>query len=243
VNLTYLLMELRATVRNTRFLIFTLIMPVILFLFFGQVGGGGRIEGVDAIAYLMGAMALFGGLSAALSSGVRIAIERSIGWNRLLRLTPLGPGTYLAAKAMLAMLVALPAMGVVYGLGLLAMHVHLAAHLWAEIVLFSWLGLIPFAVLGIVIGYVATADTAQPVTGALFLVLSMLGGLWFPISQLPHGLQDIAHATPSYWLFQVARSPLAGTGLDGHAVAVLAAWTVGLTLLAARRFRTATARS
>jgi ABC-2 type transport system permease protein len=243
MNPTYLLMELRSTVRNTRFLIFTLLMPVVLFLFFGRAGQGGTIDGVDAITYLMVSMALFGGISAALSSGVRIAVERSIGWNRLLRLTPLRPATYVLAKGGLAMLVALPAMLAVYGLGVLTMHVHLSARLWAAIVLSSWLALLPFALLGIVIGYVATADTAQPVTGTLFLVLSMLGGIWFPISQLPHSMQEVAHATPSYWLSQVARSPLTGSGLDWHAVAVLAAWTIGFGLLAARRFRTATARS
>jgi ABC-2 type transport system permease protein len=243
VNPTYLLMELRSTVRNTRFLIFTLIMPIALFLVFGHAGSGGTVDGVSAITYLMVGMALFGGMSAALSSGVRIAVERSIGWNRLLRLTRLRPATYVAAKAGLALLVALPAMLAVYGLGLLAMHVHLAARSWAEVALLSWVALLPFALLGVVIGYVATADTAQPVTGTLFLVLSMLGGIWFPISQLPHSMQEIAHATPSYWLFEIARSPLAGGGVDRHAVVVLAAWTVGLGLLAARRFRTATARS
>jgi ABC-2 type transport system permease protein len=243
VNPTYLLMELRSTVRNPRFLIFTLILPVALFLVFGHAGNGGTVDGIGAITYLMVGMALFGGMSAALSSGVRIAVERSIGWNRLLRLTPLRPATYVVAKAGLALLAALPAMLAVYGLGLLAMHVHLAARLWAEVALLSWVALVPFAVLGIVIGYVATADTAQPVTGTLFLVLSMLGGMWFPISQLPHGLQEIAHATPSYWLFQVARSSLAGGGLDRHAVVVLAAWTVGLAAVAVRRFRSATTRS
>jgi ABC-2 type transport system permease protein len=243
VNPTYLLMELRSTVRNPRFLIFTLIMPLALFLVFGRAGSGGTIDGLDAVAYLMVSMALFGGISAALSSGVRIAVERSIGWNRLLRLTPLRPATYVAAKGGLAMLVALPAMVAVYGLGALDMHVHLAPRLWAEIAVISWLGLVPFALLGVVIGYVATADTAQPITGTLFLVLSMLGGIWFPISQLPHGFQEVAHATPSYWLFEIARSPLTGGGLDRHALVVLAAWTAGLAALAVRRFRTATART
>ena len=39
----------------------------------------------------MVSMGLFGSMSAAIGSGGTIAVERGLGWNRQLRLTPLQP--------------------------------------------------------------------------------------------------------------------------------------------------------
>ncbi len=242
MNAAYLLTELRITLRNVRFVVFTLVMPIVLLLFWGRVAEGGRFGGVDAVAYMMVSMGLFGAMSAALSSGARIAVERSSGWNRLLRLTPLRPSVYVLSKGALAMLVALPALFAVYGIGAIVLHVHLGAGQWQRIGLASWLALVPFALLGTLIGYVATADTAQPITSTVFMVLGMLGGLWFPLDDAPEVIRRIAQVTPSYWLAELAHSPLTHAGFDWHAVTVLLAWTAGLGLLARRRYRVATAR-
>ena len=43
-----------------------------------------------------------------------------------------------------------------------------------------------------------------------YLGLSILGGLWFPVEQFPPFLQDVAKATPSYWLADLGRSASAG---------------------------------
>lgn len=237
MNLTYLFLELKSTVRNARFVIFTLIMPSALFVLWGRIGRGSTVGGIDTVAYLMVSLAAFGGIFATLSTGSRIAVERSIGWNRLLRLTPLRPATYLLAKGAIAMLVALPALLAVFGIGRLVMQVQLRATQWLAVVGLSWLALVPFAVLGIVIGYLATADSVQPITSGLFFLLGLLGGLWFPIEQLPRVMQRIAEATPSYWLAALARSPLTHHSSYERAGLALAAWTVVLGVLAARRFR------
>ena len=43
----------------------------------------------------MVSMAGFGAMIAAIAGGARIAAERSVGWNRQLRLTPLAPAVVL----------------------------------------------------------------------------------------------------------------------------------------------------
>jgi ABC-2 type transport system permease protein len=140
------------------------------------------------------------------------------------------------------MLVALPALLAVFGIGRMVMHVQLRATQWLAVVGLSWFALMPFALLGIVIGYLATADSVQPITSGLFFLLSLLGGLWFPVDQLPRVMQRIAEATPSYWLAALARSPLTHGSSYARAGLALAAWTVGLAVLAARRFCADTAR-
>ena len=95
------------------------------------------------------------------------------------------------------------------------------------------LELIPFAVLGLVIGFAGTVDTVQPISMITYLGLSILGGLWFPVEQFPAFLQVIAKITPSYWLADLGRSVLGGYGVPTTAVLVLAAWTVALGVLGA----------
>ena len=106
----YLILEVRRAMRSTRFMIFTLAMPVFLFLLY--VGIFTKPED-NLTGVLMVNMTCYGALSAALFAGSRVAIERGAGWQRQLRLTPLSGGGYLSAKGLTAMLVALPAVIVV----------------------------------------------------------------------------------------------------------------------------------
>ncbi len=52
-------------------------------------------------------LAAFGDMNAMLSSGARIAAERSVGWNRQLRLTPLTTRAYFRAKVITSYAMAL----------------------------------------------------------------------------------------------------------------------------------------
>ena len=124
------------------------------------------------------------------------------------------------------MLVTLPALVLVFIAGATVGDVSLSAAGWLDTGLAVWLGLIPFAVLGLVIGFAGTVDTVQPISMITYLGLSILGGLWFPVEQFPAFLQDVAKVTPSYWLADLGRSVLVGDGVPITAVLVLAAWTV-----------------
>ncbi|MET9020406.1 ABC transporter permease [Actinopolymorpha sp. NPDC004070] len=239
----YLMLEARRAYRNKRFLIFTLAMPVVLFLIYVQMYGKGDINGVSVKAYLMVSMAAFGAMSGAMSAGTRIALERQSGWNRQLRLTPLRPVSYLVAKAAVAMLVAVPSVVLVYAAGALAAHVRLSPQEWAVSAVGLWLALIPFAVIGIVIGYVASPDSAQAIFPATFMTLSLFGGIFIPVEAMPKLMANIAQVLPSYWLGIIGRSPLGLAGFEWKAVPVLLAWTAVLTLIVVRRYRVDTARA
>jgi ABC-2 type transport system permease protein len=141
------------------------------------------------------------------------------------------------AKAVVSMLVTLPALLLVFLAGATIGGVQLSAAQWLETGVAVWLGLIPFAVLGLVIGFAGTVDTVQPISMITYLGLSILGGLWFPVDQFPTFLQDVAKVTPSYGLGELGRTVLAGQGVPMTAVAVLAAWTVVLSLVGIWSYR------
>src|SRR6195952_5961759 len=201
MTVRYALISTRTAYRNVRFLVLTVALPLLLFVLYsniyqGQDAGGG----LSVVSYLMVSMASFGCIGAAINTGARIAIERQTGWNRQLRLTALPARSYLIAKATVSMLVTLSALILVFLAGATIGNVHLSATQWLGTGLAVWLGLIPFAVLGLVIGFAGSVDTVQPISMITYLGLSILGGLWFPVEQFPAFLQDVAKITPSYWL-------------------------------------------
>jgi ABC-2 type transport system permease protein len=237
----YLVLEVRRSVRNTRFLIFSIAFPVLLFLLYVGIFASGD---KTAVGVLMVNMTAFGALSAALFAGGRVALERSVGWQRQLRLTPLsGPG-YLAAKGITGMLLALPAVVLVPLIGAVAEGVSLDGTGWLRVTIGIWLAVIPFALIGLLVGQIGTPDTMQPIMSLTMMVMSLIGGIFIPIDSMPGWLMDIAQVLPSYWLGQVGRGAVT-TDLSvnlGHAVLVLAIWTAVLGVAVVRRYRRDSAR-
>lgn len=238
MTIRYALMSTRLAFRNLRFLVLTVALPLLLFLLYANLYQGQDAgDGLSVVAYLMVSMASFGCIGAAINTGARIAVERQVGWNRQLRLTALPGPSYLVAKAIVSMLVTLPALLLVFLAGATVGDVHLSIGQWLGTGVAVWLGLIPFAVLGLVIGFAGTVDTVQPISMITYLGLSILGGLWFPVEVFPTFLQGVAKLTPSYWLADLGRSVLAGDGVPAESVLVLAGWTVALGVVGVLAYR------
>jgi ABC-2 type transport system permease protein len=240
----YLRFELLRTFRNRRFVFLSLLFPIVMYFL---IAGPNRNEndisgtGMSAPLYFMAGLAAFGTMNAALSSGARIASERSVGWNRQLRLTPLSPREYFRAKVLTSYVMALATILLLYSGGMI-LGVRLPADRWISMTWFMLLGLIPFAALGILYGHLMTPDSIGPALGGTTALLAFLGGSWFPITG-GGVLADIAKDLPSYWLVQASRAGLGVQrpwGSQGWAVVV--AWTVVLGLLAARAYRRDTQR-
>jgi ABC-2 type transport system permease protein len=242
MNPAYLLWSIRRALRQPRFLIFTIALPVLLYLAIGTTTKG-TVAGIPFAEFYMVNMAIFGGFAAAVNSGARIAIERDAGWLRTLRLTPLTPRDYVLSKALLSIALAVPSILIVCAAALTVGGVRLPLTQLGEFVVFAILSLIPFAALGIAIGYAANSETAQALTAIAFNLLAFLGGTWYDISTSPRWLQDIAHDLPSYWANVAARSPFSDTRFTIHGLSVMVIWTLALLLFAWRRYQSDVARS
>lgn len=226
--------------RSPRFLIFTVGIPVLYFLIFSEVYGGDG-DG-DTIVGLMVSMSAFGAIAASVSTGGRVAVERGVGWNRQLRLTPLPGWGYLVVKAAVAMLVALPTLALVFAAAGLLKGVELDPITWLRVFVVAWVGVLPFAAIGLLIGMLATPDSAQAMSTVTMLLFSFLGGVFIPASVLPPVMATIAQALPSYWLVDSALGQASGGGISAEGVAVVLAWVVGAGVLVAVRYRSDSAR-
>jgi ABC-2 type transport system permease protein len=246
--LRYLMLEMRRMYRDRRFVFFTVAIPVAFYLLWSNIfakGSGLDTDtGLDAKTYLLVSMASFGALGASLTTtGPRLAIERQSGWLRQLQVTPLRPWSVITAKILASMCLALPAIVLVGLTAALTQHVRLSAGEWVAMVALMWVGTLPFAALGTLIGSLVDADAAQPLTIACLFGLSILGGLWMSVSILPKTLRHIAHWTPSNRFADLGWSVVAGHTPPASDALVLAGWTIGLGALAIAAYRRATVRS
>ncbi len=240
---TYTRYELLRTFRNRRFVFFSLGFPLALYLLVaGQSRGDHNLSGtgLSAALYFMVSYSSWGTMTAMLSSGARIATERTVGWNRQLRITPLSPRTYLRAKVLTSYVMALCTLAVLYIAGA-AMGVSMPAGRWVEMTLLIVVALVPFAVAGILIGHLTTADSIGPVMGGGVAALAFVSGTWFPLGRTGF-IHDLAQFLPSYWLVQAGHVALGGRAWPARAWVCIAAWTVVLAFAAARAYRRDTGR-
>jgi ABC-2 type transport system permease protein len=241
VNLTYLRYELLRTIRNRRFFIFTLLFPIIFFYLIAGANRHAELGGIPFPTYYLAGMASFGTMMAMVSNGGRIAGERSVGWNRQLRLTPLTPRAYFRAKVASSYLMALITIVLLFVAGA-TLGVHLSAAHIAKMVELVAIGLIPFAALGIFIGHQFTPDSIGPVLGGGVSVLAFIGGAWGPVGG-DHGfMHNLSQATPTYWLVQAGHTLVGQKAWSATGWIVVAAWSVVLIGLAARSYQRDTKR-
>lgn len=238
---TYTRYEVQRTLRNVKFFVFSLAFPLLLFFL---VAGSNRhevIEDTPFPLYYMTGMAAWGTMAAVIAGGARIAIERGIGWNRQLRITPLSTRSYFMAKVLSGYLMASASIVLLYAAGL-SLGVRLPADRWLVMTVMILVGLVPFAVLGILLGHLLTAESMGPAMGGLTALFALLGGAWGPIAS-DGILRDISELIPSFWLVQAGKLALGGGAWPLKAWIVMTAWTLATTVLAARAWRRDTERA
>ncbi|MFJ5707054.1 ABC transporter permease [Streptomyces sp. NPDC093105] len=219
----YVRLEVRRTLRDPAFVISTVGVPVMMYLLFTNLLGGQ--DTAFRTAAMIG-MAAYGTLGAALSLGTGVAEDKSTGWLRQLRVTPVTPRQVVTGRALTGTVVVLPAIVSVLLAGALVNSVRLAAWEWGALVLALWAGSLPFALLGIGNGYRLTAQTTGVVNLACNLGLAVLGGLWFPVALFPDWMRTLAAYTPTFRFAQLGGSVSGGHAPTAAALGVLALWTV-----------------
>lgn len=241
MNLTYLRYELLRTLRNRRFFFFSLGFPLVFFYLVAGSNRNQQLGGIPFATYYLAGMASFGTMMAMVSNGGRISGERSVGWNRQLRLTPLTPRAYFRAKVATSYMMSLITTLVLFVAGA-TLGVHLSVPHVLEMLALVIVGLIPFAALGILIGHQFTPDSVGPVMGGGISVLAFLGGAWGPIGGT-HGLMhNLSQATPTYWLVQAGHTLVGEQAWSAKGWIVVAVWSVVLIALAARAYQRDTER-
>jgi len=234
-------MELWLALRRGETLVATIVLPVVVLVFFSSIVTipFGTTRPVDFL--LPGSIAFAVIATSLVSLGITTAYDRYYGVLKRLGGSPLSRPELLAAKivAVLAveavqvvLLVAVAALG----LGWQAP----AGASWGLVVVSVLLGTLAFAGIGLLLAGLLRAETMLAVANVLFVLSLVLGGIVVPIDHLPAPLAAIAGALPAAPLADALRVALGASPAPPDAagsLALLAIWGVGAVVLAARTFR------
>lgn len=224
MNATYYKYEVLRIFRNRQNFMFSMILPVILYVF---IAGENRHEKIGALSlptYFMAGLIAFGGMGATMSGGARIAMERELGWTRQLRISPLSARSYFRGKIMGCYITAACTIALLYVAGL-SLGVRMPVDRWLEMTALILISLIPFAAVGIMLGHLVKADTMGPIMGGGMSLLSIFGGAFGPIGGDNSLLRNISKFIPSYWSVQAGHVAIGGDAWGVRGWVTVAAWS------------------
>ncbi len=218
--------------RYPAFSIPTLAFPALFFLLFAAPRS-------DADPNLV--LASFAGFAvlavAFFQFGVGIAAERESPWERFVRTLPLRPRVRFAARVLSAAAFGLGSAALVAATALGTTDASLRSSRWAALGAALALGSVPFALLGIALGYWASPRSALPAANVLYLVLSFVGALWTTPAHLPPSIASLSPFVPTRQFGNVLRAAAEGNAWRPRDWLLLLGWTAVFGLLAAWGYR------
>jgi ABC-2 type transport system permease protein len=201
-------------------------MPVMFFLLFGV---SNRSNGFGQ--YLVPAYSCMGVVSACLFGiGMAIALERVQGWLDVKQASPMPRILYLGAKVMGCAAFAIIIVGLLLLLGVTLGGVTVTAAQVLELCGVIVAGSVPFTAMALLVALLVPPNSGPGIINLIYLPMSFASGFWMPVKYLPHFLQAIAPALPTYHLAQLA---LGIFGLAQPGGSMVQHWEVlfGFTLL------------
>lgn len=234
--------ELGLALRRGENVLVTLVIPPAVLAFFSTAGIVPAIQGPAVDFLLPGAMALAIIASGLVNLGIATAYDRHYGVLKRLGVAPVGRGSIVAAR-LLAVL-AIEALQVVVLLVVAAGPLGWRPSSDLEPLVVAGailLGTLAFAGLGLLLAGTLRAEAVLALANGLFLAFLMLGGIVLPLDHLAPLLESVGRLLPAAALSELLRGGFgaAGSGAADQlaALATLAGWAGGATLLAARTFR------
>ena len=222
--------ELLKALRAPEFLLPTMLMPVAFYTLFAVVMPGSN----QNAPYLLATFGVFAVMGPAIFGfGAAVASERERGWLDIKRASPASGAQYIVAKLFATVFFAALALALIYAVGAFVAGVGLPRSAWFGLLGVHLAGAVPFALIGLALGFSFNANGAVAISNVVFLALASLGGLWIPVMAFPTALQSFATWLPSYHLAELALAVgLGGNRAVGMHVVVILGMTAVLGALA-----------
>ena len=232
-------MELRLTARRGENVLVTIVIPVVVLLFFASVAILPTGDGPPVDFLLPGVLALAVIATSLVNLGIATGYERHYGVLKRLGGSPLTRGGLLAAKVVAVLAVEVAQVVLLVAIAVVALGWR--AGPGASLPLFLGallLGTLAFAGLGLLLAGAIRAEATLALANGLFIGFLLLGGIILPVSHLPGPLADLAAVLPAAALADAFRLALGSAAGDvARPFVVLAAWGVAAVGLAIRTFR------
>lgn len=196
--------ELLQSLRAPEFVLPTLLLPTVFYMIFGIMMSRG---GPEVATFLLATYGVFAVMGPALFGfGAGVASEREKGWLSLKRAAPAPAASFIGAKLISTLVFASLALMPIYAAAGFLGGVSLSRGEWALLLATHLSAVVPFALIGLSLGFSFGANAAIAMANIVFLGLAVLGGLWFPVTMFPGLMQTLALGLPSFHLAQISLS-------------------------------------
>jgi ABC-2 type transport system permease protein len=225
------------TLRRGESLLLTVLIPVVLVVFFSEVHllPTGTAHPITFLAPGILALAVMG--TALVNLSIATGFERGYGVLKRLGSTPLGRPSLLGAKVAAVVVVEVLQAVVLVPVSL-ALGWHPTAGGAGTAIAVLLLATAGFGGLGLFLAGVLRAEVNLAAANGLWLLLLLVSGMLAPLSKLPGWLEEVAKLLPAAALAQALHDTLGlGTSVPGWAWVVLVIWAVVAPAAAVSTFR------
>lgn len=229
--------ELLLTARRGENVLITLIVPVVLLIFFTSLNLAPKIGGSTINFLLPGILALAIIAAGMVNLGIATAYERYYGVLKRLGSSPLSRSSLIIAKVISILILELFQVIMLVGVAI-ALYGWQPAGSPLLASLTVALGTVTFAGLGLAMAGALRAEVTLAGANALYLVFLLIGGGLVPVSRLPGPLADFSQLLPATALTQALQATMTnGSPVPVIPLIILAIWAVAVLLVAARTFQ------
>ena len=204
---TFFRVELLRQLRSPYTLVFTLGMPVAMYLLFGATAEYATASaGHGNVAfYVMASMASFGVATAMTSLCALAASEVQQGWGRQIGMTPLSIAGYALVKLTVAVCFSAFSCAVVFITGAATGARADSVWHWIAVAAIILAGGLMFGLFGLGVGLAFNSDSSASLASISITLFGFVGNVFMPLSGV---MLTVAHFTPMYGYVALVRWPI-----------------------------------
>jgi ABC-2 type transport system permease protein len=229
--------ELLLTLRRGENILVTLIVPVLLLIFFASLNIIPATNGSSVNFLLPGILALAIIAAGMVNLGIATAYERYYGVLKRLGSSPLSRGGLIIAKVISILILEVIQVLLLVGVAIVLYKWQPSGSTLLALAVIA-LGTVTFSALGLAMAGALRAELTLAGTNALFLLFLLIGDGILPLDHLPTPLADLAQILPAAALTDALRAAMTnGAAFPTSPLIVLAVWTVIILAIAIRTFK------
>lgn len=229
--------ELLLTLRRGESVLITLVVPVLLLIFFASLNiiPASTSKAVDFL--LPGILALAVMAAGMVSLGIATAYERYYGVLKRLGSSPLPRSGLLIAKMISVLVLELIQVLILISVAAILYGWRPAGSPFLTLIILA-IGTVTFSALGLAMAGALRAEVTLASANGLYLLFLLLGGGILPLSHLPPTLAAIAEILPAAALTQALQATMAAhTPFPLDSLVILVIWTIAILLVAMKTFK------
>src|SRR6266516_4735061 len=229
--------ELLLTLRRGESVLITLVVPVLLLIFFASLNIIPATTGKAVDFLLPGILALAVMATGMVSLGIATAYERYYGVLKRLGSSPLPRSGLIIAKVISVLVLELIQVIVLIGVAVILYGWQPTGSPFLTLLVLA-IGTVMFSALGLAMAGALRAEVTLAGANGLFLLFLLLEGWILPLSHLPGTLAAIAQILPAAALTQALQATMSNNvDFPGFALLTLVIWAVVILLVAVKTFR------